>query len=350
MRKIWLSVVIPVYNAEATIMRCLKSIQAQTFPKYEVIMMDDGSTDKSRIICQEYANQDKRFRYFTQENQGSMKARISGLIQARGKFVLFCDADDRYNDKHAFEKLFYYQQEYNVDLIQFSRIQKYNHLSQKKRCVKEKVYVNCENFQAEEYPALWGGERHHLDGVVWNKLYRREIMTGENLPQERIFWGDDMILNMFWLEKCRSALFIPDTLYLYYTMSGGTSRLSERSMKDLNLIKKYQLMFLKKNNNSSDYDKLRNIHGETVHWFPIYIKEALRHSDIQTVRRIIEETLQLPAFQEARKFYCEMSQEKWLALDLIREADPDQYLEAAATNFGKKESYRDWIKNILKKA
>ena len=88
------SVIVPVYNAEAYLRRCLDSVLAQTYPPCEVILVDDGSTDGSAEICREYAEKDGRFLLLQKENGGASSARNAGLDRARGKYVYFLDSDD----------------------------------------------------------------------------------------------------------------------------------------------------------------------------------------------------------------------------------------------------------------
>ena len=89
-----LSIIVPVYNVENTLSRCLDSILRQTFKDYELLLIDDGSTDKSGLICDEYADKDKRIRVFHKINGGASSARNVGLDNAQGKYIGFVDSDD----------------------------------------------------------------------------------------------------------------------------------------------------------------------------------------------------------------------------------------------------------------
>ena len=89
-----ISIIIPVFNAEAYLYRCLKSIQEQTNKNFEVIIIDDGSTDQSINICQEFTEKDNRFKVYQKENGGVSSARNMGLNHAIGDFIFFADADD----------------------------------------------------------------------------------------------------------------------------------------------------------------------------------------------------------------------------------------------------------------
>ena len=100
-----ISIIIPVYNAEPYLCRCFNSILTAGCPDFEVLMIDDGSTDGSRSLCEAYQRQDPRFRLLTQANQGPSAARNQGLAAARGDYIAFIDADDMVPANH-FRKRF----------------------------------------------------------------------------------------------------------------------------------------------------------------------------------------------------------------------------------------------------
>ncbi|MFB4033578.1 glycosyltransferase family 2 protein, partial [Streptococcus pneumoniae] len=95
-----ISVIVPVYNVEEYLKQCLDSILEQTFSNYEVILVNDGSTDSSGLICQEYAEKDTRIRYFEKENGGLSDARNYGIEQAQGEYLTFVDSDDLLDASH----------------------------------------------------------------------------------------------------------------------------------------------------------------------------------------------------------------------------------------------------------
>lgn len=89
------SIIVPIYNAEKTLRRCIDSILSQTFSDWELLMIDDGSTDQSGTICDQYAIKDKRIKVFHKKNGGVSSARNLGLDNARGEWITFVDADDQ---------------------------------------------------------------------------------------------------------------------------------------------------------------------------------------------------------------------------------------------------------------
>ena len=114
-----ISVIIPVYNAESTLRRCVDSVLAQTFTDFECLLINDGSKDKSGEICDEYAAKDSRIRVFHMENGGPSAARNFGLNQAIGQYVIFQDADDYLIDNEAYLKLITYAVQNDLDILRF---------------------------------------------------------------------------------------------------------------------------------------------------------------------------------------------------------------------------------------
>lgn len=244
----WLSVIVPIYNGEKYLYKCLNSISAQLYESYEVLMIDDGSTDGTATICQSFSGFDSRFKYVKKENGGAFQSRIYGLELSTGEYVTFCDADDYYLDKNAFLLLHSEVENSHCDVLQFAHIKKYRHLHKKESSVKSPICLNHEGLMKKEYPKLlcsfW--DDAHITTSTFDKVYRRCLLT--SLPAsefvENVFWGDDLILNLYLLSNCKSFKCIPDALYCYRKLTGGTNGFSARAMKDLDTIKKYQLMFL----------------------------------------------------------------------------------------------------------
>ncbi len=115
-----ISIIIPIYNAEYYLKECFSSILSQTYSDYEVICVDDGSTDESRKICNDFCAKDSRFRLFSQKNAGVSAARNLGIEMSRGQYICFVDADD-YLDSHFFEELLYYIAGHDAVLCDLTR-------------------------------------------------------------------------------------------------------------------------------------------------------------------------------------------------------------------------------------
>ncbi len=114
------SVIIPVYNVEAYVDRCLKSVTGQSFSDIEIIIINDGSTDGSGERCLEWAKQDDRIVYVSKKNEGAGPARNLGIQMAQSEFVAFCDSDDWYDDQYV-EVMFAKQKETDADIVACGR-------------------------------------------------------------------------------------------------------------------------------------------------------------------------------------------------------------------------------------
>lgn len=347
--RVFLSVVVPVYNAEKTLHGCIKSVLAQTFKDFELLLIDDGSQDASADICRQYASKDRRVRYIFRENGGSLSARVCGAEHARGEYICFLDADDCWSTRNAFMRLYEKSKACLSDVIQFGYMKKYNHLHRTVSTVRTQQYASREEFLKRDYPLLlcssWDSSR--LTTNVWNKLYRR--MLFQNIPAsetlDRVFWGDDLILNILLLEDCHSVLFIPDVLYMYRQFSGGTSRFSRTIMKDLDTIKRYQLQHLE-SYEGEDEERIRSVlFSEIACWFGSYVKWSLHEQGREATKRMIEESLQYTAFQQARAYFRQHDVD-WTVIRLLQEGDVCAYMAYAEKV--EKRSMKDRIRAALR--
>ncbi|MCR5219829.1 MAG: glycosyltransferase, partial [bacterium] len=114
------SICVPVYNVEKYARECLDSVASQTFTDFEVICVDDGSTDSSGQICDEYAEKDHRFRVIHQENKGILAVRQLTFALARGRYILNLDSDDMFSSPNLLEEVFQRAEQENVDILEFS--------------------------------------------------------------------------------------------------------------------------------------------------------------------------------------------------------------------------------------
>ncbi len=347
----WLSIIVPVYNAAQYIDKCIRSILMQSFSDFELIVVDDGSTDASGSICREYVKKDSRVRYYLKENGGSIQSRVFGIERSAGDYFTFCDADDYYVSANAFEKIFEEISREDCDVLQFNYIKKFNHLFSKVN-LGSRYLADYGGFYNTEYPKLlcshWKEAR--LTPNVWNKVYSKELKN--KLPSydffERVFWGDDLIMNLYLLEDCESVLFIPDYLYIYRQFSGGTSRFMERTMYDLDRIKKYQLRFIDRYKGNRKKEIVNTCFMEITGWFFFYIRQGLNSVSEKHIKELINESLQLPNFKKAQEYFKNESAASGELVELFKLADAERYIEKAKQKNSKK-SVKDDLISILKK-
>lgn len=165
-----ISVIVPVYNVKEYIKECINSIQSQTFDNLEIILVNDGSTDGSDLICELFAESDDRIRVIHQKNQGVSEARNNGLIASTGEYITFVDADDWIKECHI-ELLYNLICEKNASYAASS----WERISSKK-CIPCKIpeYKNGILLNGDIINSLM--DDSGISGYVWNKLYKREII------------------------------------------------------------------------------------------------------------------------------------------------------------------------------
>jgi len=215
--RVEISVIIPVYNVENELKRCLDSVRAQTLQDFEVLLIDDGSKDKSGRICDEYVKLDERFQVFHLENGGVSKARNYGLSKALGTYVAFIDSDD-YVEKEYLEVLYKTIKETGSDI---SMCGYYWHAKDDKSQQK-KVHSFLED-RIFEAPAL---QKVLYENIIkcetegyyslWNKLFLNRFIQSNHLRlQEGMSFGEDMIFIMDCLKNCQRFAYTYQCLYNY---------------------------------------------------------------------------------------------------------------------------------------
>lgn len=153
------SVIVPVYNVEAYLSQCVDSILAQSFPDYEVILVDDGSSDGSPQLCDQYAGKDSRVKVIHQKNGGLSDARNSGIRAAAGDFLLFIDSDDYWNSPLVLEKINAVLQAYPAELVQYGQ---------------ERLYAGRSETEPEPR-----GKMSENNGLAAEDMLRRLVAKGE---------------------------------------------------------------------------------------------------------------------------------------------------------------------------
>lgn len=205
------SIIIPVYNAELYLFQCLSSVQEQTCRDFEVLMMDDGSRDRSGEICQRFAEKDSRFLLIQKENSGVSATRNLALTYARGKYLQFLDSDD-WLPPDATQSLLHSAESTGCDLCvgHFYRIAG-ERIAQRGHIRAERILTRLE--YAEE---MMKAPANYYYGVLWNKLYRRALIDSAHLSFDpQVKWGEDFLFNLQYLEYTRLISAIPTPVYYY---------------------------------------------------------------------------------------------------------------------------------------
>lgn len=216
-----LSIIVPVYNVEKFLRQCLDSIIAQTYIDWECILIDDGSTDGSEMICDEYAKIDTRFVVIHQQNEGVAKARLTAFKKTIGEFVTFIDADD-YVDEEYLEHLYKNITYYSADMV----------CSQYFECELGKVKPNLRKIigllEDEKLKKALGANalfdvnsrQSEISSYLWAKMFRR-IAIQNALPFGHGLWmGEDHVSVLYALLHVKTV-FISTECHYYYVFHQG---------------------------------------------------------------------------------------------------------------------------------
>ena len=222
------SIVIPCYNGEKTIACCVKSLLRQTFEDLEVIVVNDGSTDKTEEICTKIAKKDKRVKLITKKNAGRMLARYTGYQAASGEYICFTDADD-YHPKDSIQKLYDLVENKKVDCVIANCFRVFGSLPYLR---KKRVLSNVGKLLRgdEKWIACYGYANNdaledHLPGEMWGRIYKKScIDQAVAADPEKVFpnsLSEDWWFNLTTLAYLDS-MYISDEV-VYYYRDGGSS-------------------------------------------------------------------------------------------------------------------------------
>ena len=215
------SVIIPVYNVEKYINRCLKSILSQRYNDLEIILIDNGSTDRSGSICDIYANEDANISVYHIENHGVGSARNFGLSKARGEFIYFVDSDD-YLVGNLFAE-FEDKLTPDLDLLVFSYYNSFEQeMTEKNR--KKKILPYNGSYDKYDFSKIFKDLfLSDMLYTVWNKLYRREFLIENNISFEQYELGEDVRFNLNAYRNVNKVYLSQDSYYVYVIGRKGSA-------------------------------------------------------------------------------------------------------------------------------
>lgn len=228
-----ISIITPVYNTEKYLIKCLDSIKKQTFSDFELILIDDGSTDDSPKILDDYAKNDSRFKVFHKKNEGVTKARKDGISHASGEYIAWVDSDDWIEETHL-EQLYKAVTENSADICVC------NFVKESKGGIKryEEIIEDLTN------PLSSLIEKKSCRGTLWTKIARATLFTENDVfPPEKIHCWEDIIISANIYYHSRKTVHIP--IYTYHVNDMNQTSItrnrqnSEKNMHDKIGVVKY---------------------------------------------------------------------------------------------------------------
>lgn len=271
-----ISIIVPVYNAERFLHRCIDSILVQTFTEWELILVDDGSKDSSGHICDDYAAKDGRIRVFHKENGGVTSARKVGFENAKGNWVGFVDADDEILP-------FYYQGLYEAGQIKGSSL----------------VCATSENGRITQKDFIRGLLLNRIDWRLPSKLYKRSAFCFSDvfsIPKE-ISIGEDLIGNLFFSQNIDSVQLVCSNGYYYRENEMSVTHTRNWSI-DYETLFLYWVEKALGNNREQFRTELYHLHVQT--WKNLICNGAIVDENVEWIRNLKNNKSDVPKSLSSR--------------------------------------------------
>jgi glycosyltransferase involved in cell wall biosynthesis len=290
-----LSIVIPVYNSEKFLTHCVDSVLAQSYSAFECILVDDGSTDSSPAICDEYAAKDNRVKVIHRNNSGVSSARNEGIRAAAGKYLAFVDSDD-YILPGMYGTM--------VNMIETQQTgtvcSAYHH--------QGRDYFFPGSFEYGSIAAaVYHLERYSLFGLIWNKIYILEIIRKKNIYCPAGYWfGEDMFFNLQYFNAINSVSFINTPFYEYRENTGSITGKRPSFDQSINRFRNVTSQIVKLADNECFINKILALDFSYVVfairflYYPEKSSSDARKSIMQEIKGIYREHPALPPFRSLR--------------------------------------------------
>lgn len=279
------SIIIPVYNCEQYLIQAIESVLKQTYEEWELILVDDGSTDKSGAICEQYVS-DKRIKVLHTENSGELISRINGMKIATGDYVLGCDADD-YLEENCLEIVEAAIRKTNSDVV----IYQYG-ICGKQREVAEWSVLSFETISMQDNILAIIKDTNHC---LWNKAIKNTAVQAgiKEVPLQRFDVCADYVLTLAILAHTKNAYYIDNILYNYRILESSMSHnVNLKHLIDIEtsaqivfqLLKNYQIL-------NSDIEKaiyISYLKGFLWRYDRLRMSNEIKKSEIQAIREMEE--------------------------------------------------------------
>lgn len=237
------SIIVPVYNVEPFLSKCLDSIMAQTFTDFEAVLVDDGSTDGSGRICDEYAKQDPRFVVVHKQNEGVAKARITAFEHSSGELISFIDADD-YVASEYLEKLSRPVLEDGADMVSCDYYVVENQVVKENpaKCTGLFDTKGISDFIAHHYFYDERCKGYGMTCFIWTKMVKRQYVKQALANGLGMWFGEDQIALFTMLQNINSLCLISDRLYYYVRYPEQTTKKYDYSLWEsiITMLEKYR--------------------------------------------------------------------------------------------------------------
>lgn len=316
MREPLISIIIPVYNAEEFLEGCLDSIVNQTYKNVEILCVNDGSTDGTLEILQEYAQNDDRVKIFNKSNEGASKARNYALEHANGEYIMFVDSDD-WIDEETCEIAVDAIINKDVDLVMWSYIREGKVSSLEKRIYDCDVLFDANEVKTKLYRRMFGLIDEELRNpenadalcTIWGKLYKNEIIRKQNIEFydiRKIGTFEDGIFNIDYLKHSNNAVFLNRPLYHYRKNQNSVTRSYNPNLQAKHEhIHRYLQDYIEKNNLNDKYETAlsNRIAFELIGYGGNILNKSNENNKYKQIKQIISNPVYANAYRKLKMEY-----------------------------------------------
>lgn len=286
-----ISIIVPVYNVEKYLAKCIDSIIAQEYDDWELILVNDGSSDSSKAICEEYCIKDNRISLYNQENAGPSVARNLGIKKAKGEYITFIDSDDYVTHTYLTDLV-----KYDSDVIASGFDLWYLDGRPTRRKTYDKLFF-FSTYDNNIGEAIAIGEYKYLWHSPCCKLYYRELLISNNLLfNEDLNYGEDHLFNLTVLLHCTRITLVPVSNYIYthYGNLSLTSRSVPYEIMFIYIVELYHLR-LKLNYSNKEYEEFSSNQISNYYWQTIFTLYKTEQDKQKRVKVLSEINLQIPS-------------------------------------------------------
>lgn len=230
-----ITIIVPIYNGEKYLDRCIQSILGQTYKNIEIILINDGSTDGSSKICRKYQKSYNNIVFIDKQNEGVSKTRNVGLKYAKGEYVGFVDSDD-FIEKNMYSELYNNMKKCKSDLS----ICNYSYNND----------IELKNIFSSQEALEYLFEKKYFRGFLWNKLYKMSIIKNNSIYlDEDVFICEDLLFNYKYIKKCEKISYLDLKLY-NYEINNTSALHSGLDKKYLTIVQAYEKIIKEANNDN----------------------------------------------------------------------------------------------------
>ncbi len=292
-----ISIIVPVYNAEKFISKTIISVLNQTYKNFELILVDDGSTDKSQLICSNFEKQDNRIKLITKNNSGAEQTRKLGILNSNGVYIIHVDADD-FLPINSVQILYDNIEKYNADVvIGNSRrfIDKFFIFSNVNMHKMNNLILDNETFNKNYLHSFFGQPIFSV--ALWGKIYKKSTLEKIEIKNSGFGLHEDIYYNLQVFPKLKKIIFIEDIVY-NYRFGGVTQTLNLKMLPEaieLYIIRLNLLIEIGRN------DLVEGLTKEMISYFKSFINMLIIFNHDYSIEEELDKILKLDNFKIIKK-------------------------------------------------